>query len=51
LLTAKIKISPEYSYLETYEGSIHEFFGMAAVLPEAKGAQSLAAAESLNKFS
>ncbi|AWA30304.1 lipase [Flavobacterium magnum] len=43
LLHEKLKAAGVDSEYELYEGVTHEFFGMAAVVPQAKDAQALAA--------
>ncbi|RYF62064.1 MAG: steryl acetyl hydrolase, partial [Cytophagaceae bacterium] len=45
LLTDKLKAAGVSVTYKLYTGVTHEFFGMATVLPEAKEAQGLAAAE------
>ena len=52
MLADKLKADGVAVMLKRYDGVTHEFFGMAAVLPEAKAAQALAAGElkkALNK--
>ncbi|MEO5891591.1 MAG: alpha/beta hydrolase [Ferruginibacter sp.] len=43
LLSEKLKAANVSTEYELYEGVTHEFFGMAAVVPQAKDAQALAA--------
>lgn len=49
-LAAKLKDAGIAVTKKTYNGVTHEFFGMATVLPEAKEAQALAAAELKKAF-
>ena len=45
MLADKLKAAGVATKYQNFEGVTHEFFGMAAVVPQAKKAQKLAAAE------
>ena len=51
LLADKLKAVGVTVDSKNYEGVTHEFFGMAAVVPEAKEAQAYAAKELIKAFS
>ncbi|MCY7330896.1 MAG: alpha/beta hydrolase [Saprospiraceae bacterium] len=50
MLADKLKAAGVATMIRKYAGVTHEFFGMAAVLPEAKAAQALAADELKKAF-
>ena len=50
LLHDKLKIANVESDYELFEGTTHEFFGMATVVPQAKAAQALAARKLKSAF-
>ena len=50
LLTEKLKDAGVEVDYKLYEGVTHEFFGMAAVVPDAKDAQAMAARKLKNSF-
>ncbi len=50
MLADKLKEAGVAVMVKKYDGVTHEFFGMAAVLPEAKAAQALAAGELKKAF-
>ncbi len=50
MLADKLKAAGVAVMVKKYDGVTHEFFGMAAVLPEAKAAQALAADELKKAF-
>lgn len=50
LLTQKLKAVNVATTYQLYKGVTHEFFGMAAVVPEAKQAQALAATQLKSAF-
>ena len=50
LLHDKLKIANVESDYELFEGTKHEFFGMATVVPQAKAAQALAARKLKSAF-
>ncbi len=50
MLGDKLKAAGVATMVKRYDGVTHEFFGMAAVLPEAKAAQALAADELKKAF-
>ncbi|HUP14368.1 MAG TPA: alpha/beta hydrolase [Niastella sp.] len=51
LLSEKLKAAGVSTTYQLYKGVTHEFFGMAAVVPEAKQAQELAVADLKKAFS
>ena len=50
LLTEKLKDAGVEVDYKLYDGVTHEFFGMAAVVPDAKDAQAMAARKLKNSF-
>ena len=50
LLAGKLKAANVKTTYELYNGVTHEFFGMAAVVPQAKEAQALAAGKLKSAF-
>ena len=50
LLADKLQAAGVSTTYKLYTGVVHEFFGMAAIVPEARDAQALAAAQLKNAF-
>ncbi len=50
LLADKLKVANVTTDYQLYKGATHEFFGMAAVIPQARDAQSLAAKKLRSAF-
>ncbi|MEJ7823721.1 MAG: alpha/beta hydrolase fold domain-containing protein, partial [Chitinophagaceae bacterium] len=50
MLADKLKEAGVSVNYKNYNGVTHEFFGMAAIIPEAKQAQSMAASDLKNVF-
>ena len=50
MLSEKMKAAGVDVVYKNYDGVTHEFFGMAAIVPEAKDAQALAAAQLKKAF-